>query len=153
MTPLKSSLSLGCKLRKRIVLQRRMVFVLLSAVDVRRTIMYGAWLDNICLESTSLPPKAFQNVLLISIAICISCYLHFLFKCTLFEDLCHSQSRLFTTKYYVNVFTYILNNFRCSKLEERRNKNKPTRNNHVGQKSAEIKLAPFSVGKLYTSCM
>ena len=45
-------------------------------------------------------------------------------------------------------FTYILNNFRLSKQEERMNKNKPKRNSRVGQKYAEIKLVPFSVGKL-----
>ena len=60
--------------------------------------MYAARPDNICLESSSLPLKAFQNVLLISITIFISYYLHFLFKCKLFEDLCQSQN---TTKYYV----------------------------------------------------
>ena len=82
-----------------------------------------------------------------------------------FEDLCYSRSRLFTTKYYVTKrkslqcfdqrisrpsrqFTYILNNFRLSKREERKNKNKPKRRSRVYQKSAEIKLAPFSVGKL-----
>ena len=37
-------------------------------------------------------------------------------------------------------FTYILNNFRLSKQEERMNKNKPKRNSCVDQKSAEIKL-------------
>ena len=96
ITPLKSSLTLGYNLRKRIVL------VLLTAVDLRLlTVMYAVWPANICLESTSLPPKGFQNVLLISITIFISSYLHFLFKCKWFADLCQSQSRLFTTKYYV----------------------------------------------------
>ena len=90
---LKRSLSWGYNLRKRIVL------VLLTAVDLRLlTVMYAAWPANICLESTSLPPKGFQNVLLISITIFISSYLHFLFKCNLFEHLCQSQN---TTKYYV----------------------------------------------------
>ena len=143
--------------------------VLLTAVDLCR-IMYAAWPDNdnICLESTSLNPKDFQKVLLISITIFISSYLHFFYKHKLFEDLCHSRSRLFTTKYYVTKrkslqcfdqrisrafpgrqFTYIFNNFRLSKLQERMNKNKAKRNSHVDQKSAEIKLAPFSVvGKL-----
>ena len=93
ITPLKSSFSLGYNPRKRIVL------ILLTAVDLRLSIMrYAAWPDNVCLESTSLPSKAFQNVLLISITIFISSYLHFLFKWKWFEDLCHSQSRLFTTK-------------------------------------------------------
>ena len=101
ITPLKSSLPLGYKLRKRIVLQRIMAFLLLTAVDLRRTILYGVWPDHICLESTSLPPKGFQNVLLISITTFISSYLHFFFKCKLFNDLCHSQSRLFTTEYDV----------------------------------------------------
>ena len=45
-------------------------------------------------------------------------------------------------------FTYILNNFRLSKQGERMNKTKPKRNSCVDQKSAEIKLTPFSVGKL-----
>ena len=101
ITPLKSSLSLGYNLRKRIVLQRRIVFVLLTTVDLRQTIMYAAWPDNICLESTSLNPKGFQKVLLISITIIISSYLHFFLKYKLFADLCHSQSRWFTTKYYL----------------------------------------------------
>ena len=70
---LKRSLSWGHNLRKRIVL------VLLTAVDLRRSIMCAAWPDNICLESTSLPPKGFQEVLLISITIFISSYLHFFF--------------------------------------------------------------------------
>ena len=48
-----------------------------------------------------LHPKGFQNVLLISITIFTSSYLHFFFKYGLLEDLCHSQSRLFMTKYYV----------------------------------------------------
>ena len=101
ITPLKSSWSLGYNLRKRIVLQRRIVLVLLTAVDLRQTIMYAAWPDNISLQSTSLPPKGFQRVLLVSIPIFISYYLLFFFKYKLFEDLCHSQSRWFTTKYYV----------------------------------------------------
>ena len=67
ITPLKSSWSLGYNLRKRIVLQRRIVLVLLTAVDLRQTIMYAAWPDNISLQSTSLPPKGFQRVLLVSI--------------------------------------------------------------------------------------
>ena len=75
--PLKSSWSLGYNLRKRIVLQRRIVLVLLTAVDLRQTIMYAAWPDNISLQSTSLPPKGFQRVLLVSITIFISSYLHF----------------------------------------------------------------------------
>ena len=98
---LKSSWSLGYNLRKRIVLQRRIVLVLLTAVDLRQTIMYAAWPDNICLESPSLPPKGFQRVLLVSITIFVSSCLHFFFKYKLFEDLCHSRSRWFTTKYYV----------------------------------------------------
>ena len=82
ITSLKSSCSLGYNPRKRIVL------ILLTAVDLRLSIMrYAAWPDNVCLESTSLPSKAFQNVLLISITIFISSYLHFLFKCKWFEDL------------------------------------------------------------------
>ena len=42
------------------------MLVLLTTVDLR-TIMYAPWPANICLESTSLPPKGFQNVLLIPI--------------------------------------------------------------------------------------
>ena len=153
ITPLKSSWSLGYNLGKRIVLQRRTVLVTLTAVDLRQTIMYAAWPDNISLQSTSLPPKGFQKVLLVPITIFISSYLHFFYKYKLFDDLCHSRSRLFTTKYYMTKrkslqcfgqrisrqFTYILNNFRLSKLEERMNKNKPKRNSCVDQKSAEIK--------------
>ena len=100
ITPLKSSWSLGCNLRKRIVLQRRIVLVLLTAVDLRQT-MCAAWPGNISLQSTSLPPKGFQRVPLVSITIFISSSLHFFFKYKLFEDLCHSQSRWFTTTYYV----------------------------------------------------
>ena len=81
-TPLKSSWRLGYNLRKRIVLQRRIVLVLLTAVDLRQTIMYAAWPDNISLQSTSLPPKGFQRVLLVSITIFISSYLHFFFSNT-----------------------------------------------------------------------
>ena len=92
---LKRSLSWGYNLRKRIVL------VLLTAVNLRRSIMCAAWPDNICLESTSLPPKGFQEVLVISITIFISSYLHFFYKYKFFQDLCHSRSRLFTTMYYV----------------------------------------------------
>ena len=144
ITPLKSSWSLGYNLRKRIVLQRRIVLVLLTAVDLRQTIMYAAWPDNISLQSTSLPPKGFQRVLLVSIPIFISYYLLFFFKYKLFEDLCHSQSRWFTTKYYVTkrtsphcfdkrisrafpaIYINLLRQFifRSSKLEERMNKNK-----------------------------
>ena len=80
ITPLKSSWSLGCNLRKRIVLQRRIVLVLLTAIDLRQTIMHAAWPDNISLQSTSLPPKGFQRVLLVSITIFISSYLHFFFQ-------------------------------------------------------------------------
>ena len=68
---LKRSLSWGYNLRKRIVL------VLLTAVDLRRSITCAAWPNNICLESTSF------------------------YKYEFFEDLCHSRSRLFTTMYYV----------------------------------------------------
>ena len=91
--PLKSSWSLGYNLRKRIVLQRRIVLVLLTAVDLRQTIMYAAWPDNISLQSTSLPPKGFQRVLLVSILNYIYLLLSsfFFFKYKLFEDLCHSQ--------------------------------------------------------------
>ena len=78
--PLKSSWSLGYNLRKRIVLQRRIVLVLLTAVDLRQTIMYAAWPDNISLQSTSLPPKGFQRVPLVSITIFISSSLHFFFQ-------------------------------------------------------------------------
>ena len=99
--PLKSSWSLSYNLTKRLVFQRRIVLVLLTAVDLRQTIMYAAWPDNISLQSTSLLPKGFQRVLLVSITIFISSYLHLFLKYKLFEDLCHSQSRWFTTKYYV----------------------------------------------------
>ena len=78
---LKRSLSWGYNLRKRIVL------VLLTVVDLRRSIMCAAWPDNICLESTSLPPKGFQEVLLISITIFISSYLHFFLTNTSFSKI------------------------------------------------------------------
>ena len=73
---LKCSLSWGYNLRKR------MVLVLLTAVDLRRSVMCAAWRDNICLESTSLPPKGFQRVPLVSITIFISSSLHFFFTNT-----------------------------------------------------------------------
>ena len=44
-------------------------------------------------------------------------------------------------------FTYILNNFRLSKQEERMNKNKPERNSCVDQKSAETKLTLIPLDK------
>ena len=75
---LKRSLSWGYNLRKRIAL------VLLTAVHLCRSIMCSAWPDNICLESTSLPPKGFQEVLLISTTIFISFYLNFFFTNTSF---------------------------------------------------------------------
>ena len=50
ITLLKSSWSLGYNHRKRIVFQRRIVLVLLTAVDLRQTIMYAAWPDNISLQ-------------------------------------------------------------------------------------------------------
>ena len=168
ITPLKSSLSLGYKLRKRIVLQRIMAFVLLTAVDLRRTILYGVWPDHICLESTSLPPKGFQNVLLLSITTFISSYLHFFFSnasCSMISVILNQDylrpSMTWQKERAFNVlisefpapspaiFTYNLNTLRLSEPEERRNKTKPKRYSHVGQKFAEIKLAPFSVGKLH----
>ena len=88
----------------------------------------------------------------------------FFYKYKFFEDLCHSRSRLFTTMYYVTIRKSLqcfdqrisrafpgnlhIFNFRLSKQEERMNKNKPKRNSCADQKSAEIKLTPFSVGKL-----
>ena len=96
ITPLKSSWSLGYNLRKRIVLQRRTVLVSLTAVDLRQTIMYAAWPDNISLQSTSLPPKGFQKVLLVSITIFISSYLHFFFQIQVVR-----RSLSLSTKYYV----------------------------------------------------
>ena len=76
---LKCSSSSGYNLRKWIVL------VLLTAVDLRRSIMCAAWPDNICLESTSLPPKGFQKVLFISITIFIASYLHFVLQIQVFR--------------------------------------------------------------------
>ena len=136
-----------------------MVLVLLTTVDLRRAIMYAAWPANICLESTSLPPKGLLNILLISITIFISSYLHFSFK----MQVVRRSPSLSITKYYVTkkslqcfdqrisrAFPGNLHifNFRLSKQEERMNKNKPKRNSCADQKSAEIKLTPFSVGKL-----
>ena len=65
--------------------QKRIALVLLTTVDLRRSIMCAAWPDNICLESTSLPPKGFQEVLLISITIFISSYLHFFLQIQVFR--------------------------------------------------------------------
>ena len=65
--------------------QKRIVLILLTAVDLHRSIMCAAWPDNICLESTSLPPKGFQEVLLISITIFISSYLHFFLQIQVFR--------------------------------------------------------------------
>ena len=67
--------------------QKRIALVLLTTVDLRRSIMCAAWPDNICLESTSLPPKGFQEVLLISITIFISSYLHSFFTNTSFSKI------------------------------------------------------------------
>ena len=156
---LKRSLSWGYNLRKRIVL------VLLTVVDLRRSIMCAAWPDNICLESTSLPPKGFQEVLLISITIFISSYLHFFLQIQVFrrslslsikimDQVLRDKKKepaMFWSANFPRLprqFTYILNNFRLSKQEERMNKNKPKRNSCVDQKSAEINFTPFSVGKL-----
>ena len=157
---LKRSLSWGYNLRKRIEL------VLLTAVDLRRGIMCAAWPDNICLESTSLPPKGFQEVLLISITILISSYLHFFLQIRVFwrslslsikiiyDHVLRDKKKepaMFWSANFPRLpwqFTYILNNFRLSKQEEKMNKNKPKRNSCIDQKSAEIKLTPFSVGKL-----
>ena len=158
---LKRSLSWGYNLRKRIVL------VLLTVVDLRRSIMCAAWPDNICLESTSLPPKGFQEVLLISITIFISSYLHFFFLQIqvfrrslslsikfIYDHVLRDRKKepaMFWSANFPRLpgqFTYILKNFRLSKQEERMNKNKPKRNSCVDQKSAEINFTPFSVGKL-----
>ena len=84
---LKRSLSWGYNLRKRIVL------VLLTAVDLRRS-MCAAWPDNVCLESTSLPPKGFQKVLLISITIYIFSYLHFVLTSFSKISVTHDQDYL-----------------------------------------------------------
>ena len=96
--PLKSSWSLGYNLRKRIVLQRRIVLVLLTAVDLRQTIMYAAWPDNISLQSTSLPPKGFQRVLLVSILNYIYLLLSSFF---FFQIQVVRRSLSLSTKYYV----------------------------------------------------
>ena len=127
---LKRSLSWGHNLRKRIVL------VLLTAVDLRRSIMCAAWPDNICLESTSLPPKGFQEVLLISITIFISSYLHFFFLQMqvfrrylslsikiIYDHVLRDKKKepaMFWSANFPRLprqFTYILNNFRLSKRE------------------------------------
>ena len=139
------SLSSSYNLRKRIVL------VLLNALNLRRSIMCAAWLDNVCLESTSLSPKGFQKVLLISSTIfIISSYLHFseVFRRSLslsikiiYDQVLRDKKKEPAMFWSANFqclprqFTYILNNFRLSGLEERMN--------------TEIKLAPFSVSKLY----
>ena len=139
--------------------QKRIALVLLTTVDLRRSIMCAAWPDNICLESTSLPPKGFQEVLLISITIFISSYLHFFFFLQMqvfrrylslsikiiYDHVLRDKKKepaMFWSANFPRLprqFTYILNNFRLSKQEERMNKNKPKRNSCVDQKSAEIK--------------
>ena len=101
-----------------------------TAVDLRRSIMCAAWPDNICLESTSLPPKlGFQEVLLISITIFISSYLHFFFlqiqvfrrSLSLSIKIIYNQvlrDKMFWSANFPRLprqFTYILNNFRLSK--------------------------------------
>ena len=144
---LKRSLSWGYNLRKRIAL------VLLTAVDLCRSIMCSVWPDNICLESTSLPPKGFQEVLLISTTIFISFYLNFFFlqiqvfwrSLTLsikiiYDHVLRDKKKELAMFWSPNFprlpqkFIYILNNFRLSKQEERMNKNKPKRNSCVDQK-------------------
>ena len=142
ITPLKSSWSLGYNLRKRIVLQRRIVLVLLTAVDLRQTILYAAWPDNICLESPSLPPKGFQRVLLVSITVFVSSMFIFFsntscskISVTLDQDdlpasITWQKERARTV--LISEFpapspainTNLLRQFRLSKLEERMNKNK-----------------------------
>ena len=121
---LKRSLSWGHNLRKRIVL------VLLTAVDLRRSIMCAAWPDNICLESTSLPPKGFQEVLLISITIFISSYLQVFRRYLslsikiIYDHVLRDKKKepaMFWSANFPRLprqFTYILNNFRLSKREK-----------------------------------
>ena len=156
----KRSLSWGYNLRKRIVL------VLLTAVDLRRIIVCCVTRQHFF---TLITIHFFASQRLSEGPACLYNYIHlllssFLYKYKFFEDLCHSRSRLFTTMYYVTIRKSLqcfdqrisrafpgnlhIFNFRLSKQEERMNKNKPKRNSCADQKSAEIKLTPFSVGKL-----
>ena len=95
ITPLKSSLTLGYNLRKRIVL------VLLTAVDLRRSIMccvtrqYLFRIHFFASQRLSGGPAYLYNY----IYLLLSSF--FFYKCKFFEDICHSRSRLFTTMYYV----------------------------------------------------
>ena len=64
ITPLKSSLSLGYNLRKRKVLQRRIVLVLLTAVDLLQTIMVQCMLQDQTIFLYNPPlclPKVFRR--------------------------------------------------------------------------------------------
>ena len=96
ITPLKSSLTLGYNLRKRIVI------VLLTAVDVRLlTVMYAAWPAQYLFRIHFFASKRLSEcpAYLFNYIYLLLC--SFSFKCKWFADLCHSQSRLFTTKYCV----------------------------------------------------
>ena len=90
---LKRSLSWGYKLRKRIVL------VLLTTVDLRRmccvTRQYLFRIHFFASQRLSESPAYLYNYIYLLLS---SFFFH---KYKFFEDLCHSRSRLFTTKYYV----------------------------------------------------
>ena len=155
---LKRSLSWGYNLRKRIVL------VLLTTVDLRRmccvTRQYLFRIHFFASQRLSESPAYLYNY----IYLLLSSFFFFTntsfskISVTLDQDYLR-PSITWQKERACNVlisefpapsrqFTYILNNFWLSKLEERMNKNKPKRRSRVDQKSAEIKLAPFSVGKL-----
>ena len=139
ITPLKSSWSLGYNLGKRIVLQRRTVLVTLTAVDLRQTIMYAAWPDNICFKSSSLSPRKAFRMALSPWLICF--LLSAFFLNTSFSEFCHSWSKFVRpsitwqkkslqcfvqriSRAYPGNFIVILNNFRLPRQEEIINKNK-----------------------------
>ena len=95
---LKRSLSWGYNLRKRIVL------VLLTAVDLRRSIMccvtrqYLFRIHFFASQRLSGGPAYLYNYIYLLLS---SFFFFFFYKCKFFKDICHSRSRLFTTMYYV----------------------------------------------------
>ena len=144
---LKRSLSWGYKLRKRIVL------VLLTTVDLRITFcvtrQYLFRIHFFASQRLSESPAYLYNY----IYLLLSSFFFSLDQDYLRPSITWQKERacnVLISEFPApsRQFTYILNNFRLSKREERMNKNKPKRRSRVDQKSAEIKLAPFSVGKL-----
>ena len=139
---LKRSLSWGYNLRKRIVL------VLLTAVNLRRIIVccvtrqHFFTIHFFASQRLSEGPSCFYNYihLLLSSFVFTSPSIKLIYDQVLRDK--KKEPAMFWSANFPCLprqFTYILNNLRLSKLEERMNKNKPKRNSCVDQKSAEIK--------------